>query len=187
MADGDGLANGDAGNGSEGKPLSFDVDSIGAIFDGATVATPAFESSGKDDGGNDSGAGGVPPKRGRGRPKGSGTKKAREAHAIDLSGLEKLLLSLHAGLAAITHTPELQLDESEAKSMSTAAARVARHYPILDKIGDKAIDHANLVVVLSSVYGSRAIAWGMRRTAEKAKPTEAEIITPNFGQHGPAG
>lgn len=84
----------------------------------------------------------------------------------------------------LTRIPELAIEESEARSMAEAVTRVSRHYPALDNISEKAIDHANLAVVLCGIYGTRIAAYSMRRTTEKAKPvqpTNINIVTPDFG------
>jgi len=78
------------------------------------------------------------------------------------------LLSIHVGIATLTKTPELELDETEAKRLAEALARVSRHYPILDKIGEKSIDHANLIATVGGIYGSRMVAMKFRRAAENA-------------------
>ena len=98
---------------------------------------------------------------------------------MDLSGIEKLLLSLHAGMAAAFHIPEINLEDSEAKGLADAMARVARHYPVLDKISEKSIDHANLFVQIGGIYGTRFMAIRMRMQAEAAKPTQTpQVVTP---------
>lgn len=183
MADGDGLEiepNGDGSKGDAGGAGLADI-----FGDGTPIATPSFGSENGSDG-KSSQSGGEPPKRGRGRPKGSTSKAKRATDAIDLNGLEKLLISIHVGLAAITKSPEWEIDEGEAKSLASASARCARHYPILDKVGDKAIDHLNLISVLGGVYGTRIFAYSLRKSSNRAKPTAAVVITPDFGQHGPA-
>jgi hypothetical protein len=95
--------------------------------------------------------------------------------------LEKLLLSVHLGIAALTKTPEMALDQTEAHLMAEATARVARHYPVLNRISDKAIDHGNLVTVLVGIYGTRVAAIRLRQAAERRPQPTAQVITPQFG------
>lgn len=186
MADGDNIEVSIGPNGDIGNKDGDSGAGLGDIFgDGSPIATPSF-GEGKNDNGNNGQSGSEPPKRGRGRPKGSTSKAKRTTDAIDLNGLEKLLISIHVGLAAITKSPEWEIDEGEAKSLAAASARCARHYPILDKVGDKAIDHLNLISVLGGVYGTRIFAYSLRKSSNRAKPTAAVVITPDFGQHGPA-
>jgi hypothetical protein len=75
----------------------------------------------------------------------------------------------------------MNLDESEAKIMATAFARVARHYPIIEAIGDKGIDHINLISVMGGIYGTRLMAWRLRKATEN-EPSNVTPIRP----HGPA-
>lgn len=157
----DGVGNG--GSGDRNNPVRN-------IFDAAKdFVDPDPGDGGNTAGGGDGDAGSGRRRRGR-KP---GTKN--RAKAIDLSGLEKLLLSLHAGMAYAFATPELALDESEAHNLGDAMARVFRHYPMLDKISEKGLDHANLVAQLSMIYGSRFVAINLRRKTEAAKPASATV------------
>ena len=47
---------------------------------------------------------------------------------------------------------------------------MARHYPILDKIGDKTVDHVNLLMVMVGVYGARVAAYKLRKASEAEPP-----------------
>lgn len=176
MADSDGSA--DGGTGGD----KFET-KLGSLFSGATVVDPSAESGGTGPGDNSTPGDG--PKK-RGRPRGStNSAKTKASNNLDLDGVEKLLLTIHLGLAAVLKAPEFVLDESEAKSLATAFARVSRHYPVLQKIGDKSIDHANLVTAAAGIYGTRIFAWNIRRAGEKARPASAQVITPDFRGSGP--
>lgn len=84
-------------------------------------------------------------------------------------------MSLHAMAAAILKAQEFELSQEEAARIATAMARVSRHYPVLDKINDKAIDHFNLFSVLTGVYGTRFFAWKVRTASDKAKPAPSNV------------
>lgn len=66
--------------------------------------------------------------------------------------------------AAILSTPEIALEEKEAKSLAEGINAVAKHYPI--EASAKAMAWANLAVVGFSIYGSRAIAVYLRSNME---------------------
>lgn len=76
--------------------------------------------------------------------------------------------------------------------VARAGARVARHYPALSRISDKAVDHANFATVLIGVYGVRLLAYRMRKAQEKAerragnaRPVDATVHPfPHNPSHG---
>jgi hypothetical protein len=88
-------------------------------------------------------------------PKAEPTKTPK-ASAQAVSGIESLLLSIHTMLAAALGMPELALTKDEANQVAKALAQVQRHYSF--EASEKAVDIANLEIVLSSVYGPRIIA-----------------------------
>lgn len=184
--------------GENGEPVSGDGNQasngsgqpeIGNIFgDGTPIFAPG-EAVKPIEGGN----GNAEPqsgKRGRGRPKGSknGSGKARETNdlGIDLDGLEKLLLSIHLGLATLTKVPEFMIDQSEARLMGAAVARVSRHYPGLQKINASAMDHMNLFTVMVGVYGTRFMAYKMRTANEKGNPGRPSATVHDLHPNGKA-
>jgi hypothetical protein len=67
--------------------------------------------------------------------------------------------------AAALETPELKLDESEAKTLAQAIGNVAAYYPI--SIDPKTLVWANLIMVCGAIYGSRAIAIFARKKQEE--------------------
>lgn len=157
---------------------------IGNIFgDGTPIFAPgdAVEAPGE-------GAGGAGPqpggKRGRGRPRGSknsgGKTGTTNDLGIDLDGLEKLLLSIHLGLAMLTKVPEFMIDQSEARLMGAAVARVSRHYPGFQKINASAMDHMNLATVMLGIYGTRFMAHKIRTVSEKAKSQRPSATVHEF-------
>ena len=180
MAD---TSSGDAGGGgrkSDGNANSAFGDAVSDLFPGGFAVVDPGEAADGGSGKRDSGTG---TGRKRGRPRGSGSKaKTAQSVHLDVSGVEKVLLSIHVGLAAITHIPELAIDEKEAASVADAFVRVARHYPILDKIGDKAVDHVNLLMVMVGVYGSRVAAYKLLKASEaepqKPKAPVVQMVNP---------
>lgn len=150
---------------ADSKPANDgDANRLRDIFGtSAVIADPAAIDGNGSGGTSDSGSG----TRRRGRPRGSTNKTGKAKPSLDLSGVEKLLLSIHSGIATLSHIPEFEIAESEAKSMAEAFSRVARHYPVLDRISEKTIDHVNLFTVMAGTYGSRVMAVKLRLQNER--------------------
>lgn len=165
----------EAGNVVNGGKISGADDTAGNAnngdFGGATVIDPVGAIGG---GGN--GSGNPEPKRGRGRPRGPGTagKSAKKAAQIDINGLEKILLSAHAFLAAISKTPEIVIDETEAKALADGAAKVARHYNII--ISEKSQDWANFIMALAAVYGTRLVAMAKTKRDTRLAQAKTNVV-----------
>jgi hypothetical protein len=112
-------------------------------------------------------------KRRGGRPKGSKNatgKQSTKEVSQDLSGL---LLSAHSMLAALIKTPELEIDEAEAKRLGDAVARVNREFGV-QIMSPKTAAVVNLIMAAGTVYGPRIIAVknnSKRRKAEKVGAT----------------
>lgn len=121
---------------------------------------------------------------GNGKPRrGAPTKEEREARRaaaeqaatnvhvkapskpIDIDGLTLMLANTCAILAGIAKTPELELDDDEAKQVAAAYANVARHYNWVPN--EKAADWYNLVTVCGAVFGSKIVGYQMRKNAER--------------------
>lgn len=111
-----------------------------------------------------------PIKRGRGRPRKDGSSGPRPQKSgkgnINVSGVEKLLLGIHTTLSTSFRVPEIELDATEASELAKAYAEVAAYYPAW-QIPDDVAAMLNLCGVVSSVYGSRLMAYRMRRAMEK--------------------
>jgi hypothetical protein len=77
-----------------------------------------------------------------------------------------MMLSFHAMASIAFKTPELALDPKEAQTLGVAWANVAKYYPTV--IDEKQLAWFNLFTVMVGVYGTRAVAVGIRRKRERA-------------------
>ncbi len=128
-----------------------------------------------------------PRKRGRKPGSKNGTKKEK-IDSASVTGIEKILFSVHLALAAATRTPELALDESEARELAKAAAEVQSHYETV--IDPKILAWAQLVMVAGSIYAPRMIAAKMRLNRERAEQrAKSNVVQGPFGNsnHAPTG
>lgn len=102
------------------------------------------------------------PKRRRGRKPGSKNRASSTSpRNISAEGIERLLLSIHAGISTITKTPELMLEKEEANNLAVCTANVARHYDLGQT--EKAMDWTSLFIALGAVYGTRVIAISIKK------------------------
>lgn len=140
---------GSASNGNDGNSINEDGY---IVIDPTAVGTGA--GAGNSDGGNPDGE---PIKRRRGRPPGSGRKAGTPGKAktsqVDISGLEKILLSMHTMIAAAVKAPELAIKEDEAKILASAVSEVSKYYDI--GISEKAQAWTNLTMVCGAIYGPK--------------------------------
>ena len=74
-------------------------------------------------------------------------------------------MAVHGALAAMTGVKELALEEAEARKLSEATKEVIKHYPI--GVSDKQLAWINLGVVAFGVYGTRVMAFNVRRAADR--------------------
>lgn len=162
--------------------------------DGNTIATSLDEATGDDgngsvidpraigigdgaSGGSDSRSAGVGTPRKRGRKPGSGSRKAA-ASPVSVSGVEKLLFSIHAMGASFLKTPELMIDQSEAALLAGAVVEVSKHYEILGGVSDKAVAWVNLAQCVGMIYGPRVVALKMRKAGDRQESGQ-EILQPH--------
>src|SRR5436190_20555918 len=111
----------DATSGTDGNPQGNGSVENGANGDSGIVNPESLYSGGStNDGTADA------PKRGRGRPKGSGNKSKEAPSSGDIGALTAIILSLHVGLAYAA--PEMELEKAEAEMVAAAIVRVERHY-----------------------------------------------------------
>jgi hypothetical protein len=101
--------------------------------------------------------------RRRGRPAGAAIG-AKAKGKTDLgTSIEKTLYSLHLMGAAMFSTPELALDEQEAKQLGQAIAGVAAQYDTV--IDPKKLAWGQLLVCVGTIYGTRIYAVHARKKA----------------------
>ncbi len=180
------------GSGSESGGAGI-PDSIGGI----PVADPS--SVGPDVGGSaDSGS--QPPKRGRGRPPGSGAGKSASAKpgkekAVppNVSGIEKILYTIHLGVSEFAGIPELQIDRSESKLLAESLAELSSHYNFAPD--PKVMAWVAMFGALGTVYGPRIAAMTVRKKTEPqngeapnndgASPNGFTLEVPAFSTHFP--
>lgn len=132
----------------------------------------------------DRGAGaGDTPKR-RGRPPGS-TNTATTKAPKDLGGIEKMLLSINAGMGLLLSCPELAWNEKEASQVSEYMSDVAKHY---DKMIDpKTMAWLNLIGAIGWIEGTKLLAIRARLKRERQdkppaplpRPDTIRIVKPN--------
>lgn len=161
---------------------SADDDAIAAI-DVATVEGSGEQFNGEAD---------RPTGRRRGRPPGSGGgggKQKAKTLPLNVTGLEKLLVGIHTGLAVVSRRTEWALDttpsdafdgKSESAYYATACADVAKHYggELFDQ---KTVDWLNLIQCLALIYGSRIIAIRMTpKIAPKPKAPTVQEAAKHF-------
>lgn len=76
-----------------------------------------------------------------------------------------MFVGVHVALAIRTNTPELMIEQDEAKAFMKAAQNVMRHYDV--QTSQKALDWIALVGCCGSIYGTRAFAIAARRAGER--------------------
>lgn len=118
--------------------------------DGGNVISPKLGNGDGTDNG-DGGTGGGEPRRGRGRPAGSATKKKAE---ISVTSLAEVIAFAHVGIATVFKNDAWALDEGESKRLAEAAAKVLRHYDT-PAISAQAMDWIGLLMVAGNIYGPR--------------------------------
>lgn len=172
-----------------------DNDEDGAPTNPFTIGKPAApvvrpddlasgDSSGNAVAGN-SGSSGTGKRRGR-KPGSTNKSKTKGENRLTASALEGIFFHAHLALAAITSTPELQLDRDEAKQLADAAAEVQSHYEtrIIDP---KTLAWINLGLTGAKLYGPRIVARGLRVKMEKQAKKDAaksNVVQGNFN-HAP--
>lgn len=109
------------------------------------------------------------PVRRRGRK--PGTKNKPKVASFQAGNLEKLLLSGHIMLAAVTGASELVIDEQEAKLLADSVAAVNSAYGLDSIISPKVAAVVDLSFACAAVYGPRMV-----KIAKRAKQTKKPIL-----------
>ncbi len=170
-------------DGNDGADVSTSIvaDDAGST-DGLIIIDPASVGSGGSDNGSSTDTTGEPVKR-RGPKLGSTRSTSKKGAALDINGVEAILFSAHTILAAISKTPEMALDQSEAKELAKGIANVSRHYDV--STTQKTMDIANLVMVAGMIYGSRIMAIRNRKKTERpARAANAPSPVAPQPEHG---
>lgn len=158
-----------------GKPTGGDSASdAGRGTGGIERIDPATLGGGITDPGD-----GTSPKRGRGRPKGSGGKSPapQASNQLSVNGLESILLSTHMLLATVAKQPAFVIDATEAKALATAIKAVQDQYPVT-KIDAKIAVLIQLGATVGMVYGPRIVAIKFARAANNAVTIPAAAPAP---------
>lgn len=92
----------------------------------------------------------------------------REEAPLNINGIEKILFSAHGILSALTHVPELALDESEAKKLAKSIEGVTDQYKLT--LDPKVAAYFDLGSTVSMIYGPRAFSYYLRKKNEVATP-----------------
>jgi len=130
------------------------------------------------DAGTDRATGGFAQPKRRGRPLGSKNRNDTPAKTPQniAENLERLLLSVHLMGAAALASPELELEESEAKKLASAIREVSKFYPVT--LDPKRLALLELGTVAMMVYGTRGVAI-YRRVKTEVKPKAPLQVMPN--------
>lgn len=158
-----------AATGDVGNPDSENGGVVGATVDPSTITADAADEP-------------VNEPRRRGRPRGSTNAPKAKALPLNVTGLEKLLVGIHGGIALLTGRMEFALDTeskifdglTEAEFLAKSIKDVSAHYgAVLDQ---KSLDWMNLVQCLAIVYGGRFYAIRSTPRAPKSprQPTPQE-------------
>lgn len=143
-----------AGSGSD----SGDVDAAGTRFDpDVHVALDKRNADGS-----------YRRKRGRkSTASGDSGRKARKDtnYSASIDSLTRVLTFVHLGIASATKTPELVIDEAEARTLSEATANVLREFDIRPDPKVEAI--IGLITACGVVYGPKVYFIRERKKAEK--------------------
>lgn len=132
-------------------------------------------------------------RRGRKRGGGGHSGPRQKASKADLNaaidGLTKTLVILHTGIAAISGTPELVIDEEEGRLLASASANVMEEFDLKPDPKTQAI--IGLVIAAGTVYAPRMVLIQMRRAQEKeeraADPTGTGTAGVYNADGSPAG
>lgn len=83
----------------------------------------------------------------------------------NLADLTSVILVAHATLAALVNIREFELSEDEAGKLSEASKEVLKHYPL--GVSEKTLAWVNLAIVGGGIYGTRFMAYNIRKAAER--------------------
>lgn len=114
-------------------------------------------------------------RRKRGRRAGSGGSRKASSH-LDITGVQAVLFSVHAGAAAAFRNEIWALSEGEAKALAEALITLEKQYP--SKIDPRALAWVNLIGVAGAVYGTRFMALWMEAQARRKQQQRPPVAGP---------
>lgn len=110
------------------------------------------------------------PKRKRGRPKGSKTKRTSAEKATLTDSLATGIHILHYALARGFQAPEFELDETEAKAIAKSVDEFSEAFDV--KPSPKVQASINLAACLTGVYVPKVALYNIRKAKENAPRAE---------------
>lgn len=168
----DSIVDGD-GDDTESNSVS-DSGSIGTV----TIDPEQLDEFIANGGSGDSADSGTRKRRGR-KP---GSKNRTNSKKAEIT-LEPLLMMAHTWASVLLKTPELALEQNEAKQLSDAYSVFCEHHEV-PVISPKRMSEINMVAAICMVYGPRVIA-ARNRKREERKVKQAKNVTPftDFNVH----
>lgn len=157
-----GTSSGNASGSGANRGSGGDVDSAGTRFDPSIHSGP--DKLNRD--------GTFRKKRGRKAGTGSGANRGKASdYSASLDAFTGMLAIVHVGLAGVTKTPELVLEEDEAKSLAMASANVLEQFDITPDPRVTAV--LGLVTTCGMIYGPRVYLIRERKKEERSNEQQA--------------
>jgi hypothetical protein len=114
------------------------------------------------------------PRKRRGRKPGSKNAPVQVSPDLGLSDdIPGLVVAGHEFIANLLSVPELEIDDEEAKRVTSAGGKLIAHYSRL-RMSETAALWVGFGIVMLSIYLPRAIAW-YKRTARPVGPVPTPI------------
>lgn len=95
----------------------------------------------------------------------AGTTRGGRKRKETPQNIEALVTMVHTWASVILKTPELMLDQSEVKQLSSAYETFSEHHEV-PMLTAKRMSEINLIAVALSIYGTRFVAISRRRKTE---------------------
>ncbi len=114
--------------------------------------------------------------RKRGRKSGGGNATASGKKANNQAGIDALtetFLIVHAGIAALTSVPEIELERDDSERLSKATVNVLNEFDFVPSPKVQAI--VGLVTTAGMIYGSKYYIYRQRKIAERDENAETKI------------
>lgn len=116
-------------------------------------------------------------RRKRGRKSGGGSSGRRKASShLDITGVQAVLMSVHAGLAGAMRNEIWAISEGEAQTLAGAIIELEKQYP--SKIDPRALAWINLTGVCGAIYGTRFVALWMEAQARRKQEARPPVAGP---------